>query len=377
MTIEQVREAAPPVTDAVRRFAHERVRPTAEARDAARRWEPGLFAALAGTGLTGALVPASLGGGGRGATEVAGALAALGAGGRVVGFGLAALGHAVLATAPVRAFGTPEQRARLLPDLASGSRIGAVSLRETRGWAAEPGVRATATGPGWVLTGALDLVPQAASADHLVVVAGHGDGTRTAFLLERGATGLSVDAAAPLAVPTGGWGGVVLDGVPVGADAVLGGVGRAGTGVEPLLASLDWTFTSALWVGVMRALTADAPARMGARTLFGRPVSHVQSARLSLADMAARCELAWGLVERAARAFDDGEPSHLHAATARHFTSAAARFTVDRAAELCGATGTARERTAERAHRDALFLADTGGVEVLRPVIAASVLGLG
>ena len=382
MTISPVLGTTHRVGDAVRRFAERAIRPGVDARDSERRWDPVLFAGLAATGLVGALVPAELGGGGCGATEVADALVALGEAGRDYGLALATVAHAVLTAVPIRALGTRSQREEYLPALAGGELVGSVSLRQTQGAAAAPAVlvHAAATGDGsWLLGGELDLVPQAASAGVFLVVAQHPDGTRTAFLVDHDTPGVSVDRTAPPpAAATCAWGRVVLDGCVLGPDAVLGAVGGAAAGVEPLLASLDWTFTSAVQVGIIRALATDSIVRAGARTLFGRPVTHVQSERLSLSDMASRGELAWNVVRLAAESFDEGRPSHLHAATARHFTARAARFVADRAAQVLGATGCAGDQVVERAHRDALFFSETGGgPEVLRPVIAANLLGLG
>ncbi|QYX78364.1 acyl-CoA dehydrogenase family protein [Streptomyces akebiae] len=375
-----------PTGEWARELADRLAGPTTAERDRECRWDPRLFAELVaarpGPGLAGPLVPPDLGGAGLSATEAVDLLAGLGEGARDPGLALAVAVHAVLATVPLRAFGTPGQRERYLPRMASGEWVGALSLQQTQGASLAPTVtvRPAAEGAGgWVLTGELDLVAGAPVAHHFLVVAAHDDGRRTAFVVDRAGERLWVDEARPAAMPTCPWGRLVLDGRAVADTAVLGSVGGAATEVEPLLAVLDWVFSSAPWLGLIRALTRDAVDGARERRLFGRPLHHDQSVRFTLADLAARCELAEGMLYRAAEQFDSGDrPSHQDAAAARLFVAAAVRTVTDAAVRLSGPLGLSGDHLVGRAHRDGLFFAGTGGgTEVLRPVIAASLLELG
>ncbi|MER8056759.1 MULTISPECIES: acyl-CoA dehydrogenase family protein [unclassified Streptomyces] len=373
--------------------------PTTADRDRERRWDPLLFAELAtagpaGPGLAGPLVPRNLGGAGLSAAQTLDLLAGLGEGARDPGLALAVGVHAVLATVPLRAFGSARQRERYLPRMASGEWLGALSLHQTQGASVTPAVTARAAtdgsdgsggsggsdgSGGWVLTGELDLVAGAPVAHHFLVVAAHEDGGRTAFVVDRSTPGLSVGEAGPAAMPTCPWGRLVLADCVVPDSAVLGTAGGAASEVEPLLAALDWVFSSAPWLGLLRALTRDAIDGARERLLFGRPLHHDQSVRFTLADLAARCELAEGMLRRAAEQFDSGaRPAHQDAAAARLFVAAAVRTVTDAAARLSGPLGLTGDHLSGRAHRDGLFFAGTGGgTEVLRPVIAASLLELG
>lgn len=330
--------------------------------------------------LAGPLVPPHLGGGGLSAAETCDLLTALGETSRDPGLGLAAVVHAVLATVPLRAFGTPEQRRHYLPRMASGEWTGAVSLHQTQGGSLTPTVDLQRTEGDWLLNGTADLVAGATSAHHFLVIAADPDGARTAFLLDRDTPGLHIEPTGSDAMPACRWGRLTLRDCRASGDAVLGGPGTADREVEPLLAALDWVFTCAPWIGVMRALLGDAVAAARERHRFGRPLAHSQSVRLDLADMAVHCELAAGMLHRAAAEFDAAtgprggtRPSYEHAAATRLFTAAAVRDVTAAAVRLRTADG-----LAERAHRDsALFTATGGGDEVLRAVVAASVLELG
>jgi alkylation response protein AidB-like acyl-CoA dehydrogenase len=333
----------------------------------------------AATRLAGPLVPLHFGGGGRSAAETCDLLAALGEASRDPGLGLAAVVHAVLATVPVRAFGTPAQRRRYLPRVASGEWAGAVSLHQTQGASLAPTVHLERTDGGWILDGTADLVAGATAAHHFLVIAAGPDGSRTAFLVDRDTPGLHSELTGPGAMPACRWGRLTLSACRVSGDAALGTPGAADREIEPLLAALDWVFTCAPWIGVMRALLGDAVAAAREHHRFGRPLAHSQSVRLDLADMAVRCELAAGMLQRAAAEFDaasgpgGARPSYEHAAATRLFTAAAVRDVAAAAVHLHTADG-----LAERAHRDAAFFTATGGGdEVLRAVVAASILELG
>ncbi|MFD6533358.1 acyl-CoA dehydrogenase family protein [Streptomyces sp. NPDC060184] len=360
--------------------------PTTAARDDERRWDAALFTRLAGEhhggGLLGPLVPRALGGRGLSAADTCELLEGLAEGSRDPGLALAVTVHAVLVTVPLRAFGTPAQRERYLPRMASGEWFGALSLHQTQGASVAPAVtaRRSTSGPdGWVLTGELDLVAGAPHAHHFLVVAAHENGGRTTFVVDRTTPGLLLHDGAPAAMRTCPWGRLVLDDCLVPGDAVLGTVGEASAEVEPLLAVLDWVFTSAPWLGVMRALARDAIGASRDRSLFGRPLAHSQSTRFALADLATRSELAEGLLRRTAGLFDaGGRPTLPQAAAARLFVASSARVVTEAAARLTGPLTPTGDRLAERAFRDALFFSEAGGgPAVLHPVIAAHLLGIG
>src|SRR2546423_14858679 len=372
--------------DHARSLAERIVRPSVAARDREGRWDPALFLEIAsssidpgGPGLAGALVPRDLGGAGMTAVQLCALLDGLGEGSRDPGFTLAVAVRAALVTVPVRVFGDDRIRARLLPRMASGEQLGGLSLLQTQGGAAGPAVAAREVSGGWVLDGDLDLVALGPVAGFLLVIAAHENGRRSAFLVERATPGLSVYGAAPPAMPTRPWGRVVFEGCFVAAGNLLGSVGDAAAEVEPLLATLDWIFSAAPWLGLMRAV-ADAAGELAlASRLFGRPLLSSQSTRFALADVAVRRELADGLLYRSAAALDSaGGLTRDDAAVARLFVAQTAAEVADIAVRLSGPGGSALrgdDHLMSRVHRDASFFVRTGGgTEVLRPVIADCLL---
>ncbi len=372
-----------PTVEWARELAARLVPPTVADRDRDRVWDPQVFAELAGSrpGILGAFVPSELGGSGLCATRAFELLEGLGEGMGDPGLALMTVAHAVLATVPLLAFGSSAQQARYLPRMATGEWLGAVSLNQTQGAAQTPGIaaRPCEQRPGeWELQGTMDLVAGAPVAHHFLVIASHEDGERTAFLIDGSTPGVLVSKTDPMAMPTCPWGRVVLDRCRLPHDAVLGTVGGASTEVEPLLAVLDWVFTSAPWLGIMRTLARMAGDVVHERLVFGQPLAHDQSARFVLAELATLCELADGMLRHAAAQFDaPGKISRQDAAAARLFTAEAARAVVEGTARLAGPSDAGSYHLISRAHRDMQFFAETGGgTAVLRSVIAACQLNI-
>ena len=93
---------------------------------------------------------------------------------------------------PIHAFGSPAQREKYLPRLASGEWVGAFGLTEP-GSGSDPGAmqsRAERSTSGFVLSGSKSWITHAPVADVLLVWA-KLDGKIRGFLLERGDKGLS------------------------------------------------------------------------------------------------------------------------------------------------------------------------------------------
>ncbi len=101
--------------------------------------------------------------------------------------------HVGIGTLPLVYFGTPEQKARYLPGLASGELVAAYCLTEpgsgSDSLAAE--ARAVLDGEHWVLNGTKMWISNAGFADVFTVFAQVDGDKFSAFIVERGTTGLS------------------------------------------------------------------------------------------------------------------------------------------------------------------------------------------
>ncbi|HEY6477555.1 MAG TPA: acyl-CoA dehydrogenase family protein, partial [Polyangia bacterium] len=104
--------------------------------------------------------------------------------------------HVGIGTMPLVHFGTAEQRQKYLPKLASGEMIAAYALTEpgsgSDALAAKTKAVKSADGKSWKLTGSKLYITNAGFADLFTVFAKVDGEQFTAFLVERGAPGLTI-----------------------------------------------------------------------------------------------------------------------------------------------------------------------------------------
>ena len=125
MTVEIDRSA---IRDLARQFAEAELRPHVEAWDRDAAIDPAIFDQLGELGFFGMLAPEEQGGMGFDVGTYLTAVEALSWGEPAVGLTLSI--HSAFTVALLLAHGTGEQKARWLPELASGERIGCFALSE-------------------------------------------------------------------------------------------------------------------------------------------------------------------------------------------------------------------------------------------------------
>ena len=274
--------------------------------------DPSLWKSLVELGLGGTLIPEAYGGVGLELLDLAVFSEALGYG-AVPG---PLLGHSLAGLAIVLA-GSEEQKQRLLPQLATGERIGTVALAESTGWQPEDWtLRAGAT-----LNGAKDHVLCGAAAD-LIVVGVNGGGL---VVVE--------DSGGVAAQP--------FDGVDqtrrldslvfeqARCERLPGGVAAAGRVRDAGLVLL----AADAYGGAARCLDM-AVEYAKTREQFGVTIGHFQGLKHQLANMATRVDPVRFLCWYAAFAFDhiEGDAERAAALAKAHATSVflqAARDTVE------------------------------------------------
>jgi alkylation response protein AidB-like acyl-CoA dehydrogenase len=261
-------------------------------------------------------------------------------------------GHAVAQ------WGTPEQKARLLPPLASGDELGCYALTEPGAGSDPAGLATSATrnGGGWVLDGQKIFITLGSWAAHAVVFA------RTGELGPRGITGFVVPTSAQgfEARPIKGKLGLraqdtaelFLDGVQVPDDARLGDVGA---GFTVAMSALDHGRVSmgAGCVGIAQGCLDASLAYTRSRQQFGRPIAGFQLVQELLADIAVETEAARLLVWRAAALADRGESYTTEASMAKYFASEVAVRAANAALQAHGGYGYIDEYPVGKYLRDA------------------------
>jgi alkylation response protein AidB-like acyl-CoA dehydrogenase len=224
------------------------------------------------------------------------------------------------------------------------------------------------------------FVTQGSVADVYVVMARTGadrarDGI-SAFVVEKGAAGLRIGRRLEkLGVRASDTAEVILDGVEVPAERLIGGEGE---GYRQALAILDGARIgmAAFCLGIGRGALEEALAYAKERQQFGRPIAELQAIQWMFADMHTRLDGARMLMLRAAYLRDSGQPYRSEAAMAKLMASEAAMWATIKAVQIHGGYGYMCEYPVERYMRDAkLGEIGEGTSEVQRMVIARALLG--
>ncbi|MDF5757726.1 acyl-CoA dehydrogenase family protein [Spongiactinospora sp. TRM90649] len=364
--------------DTLREFCRKEVMPGAAHRDAAAEYPATLIARLADMGLMGITVPEEYGGLGLDMVtqvlameEVAYADASLGS---------VFAGH-YLGMEALRQFGSPDQRERHLPGLATGSYRVSFALTEPDAGSDVSRIRTRATaGPdGWTLTGNKTFTSNARESDAIIVFAmtdpGAGIKGITAFLVPTGAPGLGFSAPIEkLGIRGEHAYEVSLDGVHVGPDAMVGESGGGGRIALEVLnsARID---VAALANGVaMRALDL-ATGYASTRVQFGRPIRELQAIQLMLAEIDALVQSGRLHAYHAAALRDRSEDVRRAGSLAKYVASENCFSAVDRALQIHGGYGYVKESEIERLYRDCRIFRIYEGTSQIQLLTVAKLLG--
>jgi alkylation response protein AidB-like acyl-CoA dehydrogenase len=301
----------------------------------------GFWKMLAEQGWLGILYPEDCGGSGLGLVDLVVLMEEMG---RAVMPG-PFLASVLLGGAAILEAGSPAQREEWLPQIAAGE------ARATLAWS-EPALRwdaagimmtAREAGSGFALSGTKLFVPDAHLADVLVIAARTRDGSTMAdgislFLVPRGAEGLSIRLL-PTIDETRKLCEVKLDGVRVGADALLGEVHAGWAPLERVRDRALVALSAEMCGGAQRVLDMTTEyAKL--RIAFGRPIGSYQGVKHKAADMLVDIENARSLTYYAAWACDEGSAeAPLAAAMAKAAASDMARKVATAGIQLHGGIG--------------------------------------
>ena len=261
----------------------------------------------------------------------------------------------------VDSFGTPEQRKTWLPKLASMEAITSYCLTEPGAGSDAAALRTKAVRDGdhYVLDGVKQFISGAGVSDVYVVMARTGaDGPRgiSAFIVEKDTPGLSFGANEEKmgwhAQPTAQ---VILEGVRVPAEAMLGGSDGEGTGFSIAMNGLNGgrINIAACSLGGAQAAYDKALGYLASREAFGGALIDEPTIRFALADMATALETSRNMLWRAATALDTNNPRKVElCAMAKLHVTEACYTVADQALQLHGGYGYLREYGLEKIVRD-------------------------
>jgi alkylation response protein AidB-like acyl-CoA dehydrogenase len=365
----------------VRELAQDKIAPRAAEIDAEDEYPWDIDEVLVKNGFAGVSYPEEYGGYGGGSVEMCiltEEIARVSAGVSLIP------GVNKLAAISVLLAGSDQQKKLVCTGIAEGEHRMSYCLTEPSSGSDSAAMRSRAERDGdeWVLTGSKRFITGAGASDlytYFAVTDPDGDKGKnvTAFLLSSDMEGFSLgrkeDKMGIRGSPTRE---VILDGVRVGDDAVIGPVGG---GFQLAMRTLDFSrpTIAAQALGIAQGAFDFATSYCAEREQFGQPIAAFQGMQFMFADMAMKIETARLITYRAAKAIDEEDPDVSYwAAIAKCYASDIAMAVTTDCVQALGGYGYIREYPVERFMRDAKITQIYEGTnQIQRMVVARHIFG--
>ena len=363
--------------DLMRDFASRSIAPVARDWELSGRYPTEIVEEMERMGLFGMLIPSDFGGIGIDAVSYSIVFEEI----SKAWMGVAGvLGTHSLATWMLVRYGTPAQRQRFLPDLATGKRRTGIALTEPGAGSDLQGITTSARRDGdhYVVNGAKTWITNARHADPLPVLVKTDPRAEprhrgmTILLVERDTPGFTVGKdLGKLGYRGPESSEVFLNDCRVPVENVLGEA--EGRGLQQALSALEFGRVNIAGraVGVAQACLDRALAYAQERQAFGRPIAEFQAIQLKLADMATEVQAARLMTWWAAAALDAGKRADMETGMAKLYASEVCIRASLEAMRIHGGYGYSTDFDVERFYRDAPLMAIGEGTnDILRTVIA-------
>ncbi|WP_404834899.1 isovaleryl-CoA dehydrogenase [Aeromonas media] len=296
--------------------------------------------------------------------------------------GLSYGAHSNLCINQIHRHGTPEQKARYLPDLVSGKHVGALAMSEPGAGSDVVSMRLTAVREGdhFVLNGNKMWITNGPDADTFVIYAktdpAAGAKGISAFIVEAGTPGFTTaQKLDKLGMRGSSTCELVFDHCAVPAENLLGALHG---GARVLMSGLDYerVVLAAGPLGIMQACMDVVLPYVRERKQFGQAIGEFQLVQGKLADMYTRLASSRALVYSVASACDKGHTSRKDCAAAILFAAENATQMALDAIQLLGGNGYINEYPTGRLLRDAkLYEIGAGTSEIRRWLIGRELMG--
>ncbi|MNZ39632.1 Acyl-CoA dehydrogenase [compost metagenome] len=296
--------------------------------------------------------------------------------------GLSYGAHSNLCINQIHRHGTPDQKARYLPDLVSGKHVGALAMSEPGAGSDVVSMRLTAVRENdhYVLNGNKMWITNGPDADTFVIYAktdpAAGAKGISAFIVEAGTPGFTTaQKLDKLGMRGSSTCELVFDNCPVPAENLLGALHG---GARVLMSGLDYerVVLAAGPLGIMQACMDVVLPYVRERKQFGQAIGDFQLVQGKLADMYTRLASSRALVYSVASACDKGHTSRKDCAAAILFAAENATQMALDAIQLLGGNGYINEYPTGRLLRDAkLYEIGAGTSEIRRWLIGRELMG--
>lgn len=293
----------------------------------------------------------------------------------ISGFAVAYSAHTGIGSLPIVLFGTPEQKEKYVPKLASAEMVGAFALTEpghgTDALTSDTTAVLSEDGKYYILNGQKQFITNAGFADLFITFA-QVDGEKfSSFIIERNWDGISLDEEEKkMGVHGSSTRAVIFQDVKVPVENVLGEVGR-GHIVALNTLSIGRYKISPLAVGSAKILISEGVKYAKGRVQFGRPICEFGLIKHKIAEMVIKTYVNESMVYRTAGLLDmtlvgidpsseeagakTGEALRKYALECsinKVFGSEMLDYIVDECVQIMGGYGYIQDNLVESAYRD-------------------------
>jgi alkylation response protein AidB-like acyl-CoA dehydrogenase len=279
--------------------------------------------------------------------------------------------HVGIGTLPIVFFGTPEQKAKYLPDLATGRKVAAYALSEAGSGSDALGARTiarlTPDGRHYIVNGGKMWITNGGFADVYVVFLKIDGNKFTAIIVERGTPGFTQGREEhKLGIRGSSTTPLIFEDCKVPVENVLGEIGK-GHKIAFNILNVGRLKLAAFGVGGMKDVLKGGVSYAAQRKQFGRSIGEFGLIREKLARAAAQIYAAESMTYRAAGAIDaaieasDGSPASVMAAIEEYAIEASIMKVtgsewlfqiIDEVLQVHGGNGFVEDYPIERAYRD-------------------------
>src|SRR2546425_3947425 len=279
--------------------------------------------------------------------------------------------HTGIGTLPIAFFGTPAQKAKYLPDLASGRKVAAYALSEAGSGSDALGAKTVARlgpdGKHYVVNGGKMWITNGGFADVFVVFLKIDGSKFTAMIVERGTPGFTQGREEhKLGIRGSSTTPLIFEDCRVPVENVLGEIGK-GHKIAFNILNVGRLKLAAFGVGGMKNVLQGGVEYASQRKQFGRAIAGFGLIREKLARAAAQIYAAEAMTYRAAGAIDaaiaqsDGSPGKVMEAIEEYAIEASIMKVtgsewlfqiIDEVLQIHGGNGFVEDYPIERAYRD-------------------------
>jgi len=379
MSIISLSEEQRMVQKTAKEFTNNEIKPVASINDRKHRFPEGIINKLGELGFMGMSVPEQYGGSGLDYLSYILALEEICKGCASTGTIMSV--NNSLVCAPIKTFGTDEQKKSILTELASGKKLGCFMLSEPEAGSDAASMKTTATlnGDYYLLNGTKSWITNGAEADFAVVFASTDTSLKhkgvSAFIVNMKTPGLKIGKLEDkLGIRATSTAQIFFEDCKVPANNLLG---KEGEGFKIALHTLDGgrIGIGAQAVGLAQAALEESVRYAKERKAFGKTISDFQGLQFMIADMATRVEASRLLVWQAAVMKDSNVKYSKQSAMAKLYAAETAMWVTTKAIQIHGGYGYTTDYPVERFFRDAKITEIYEGTsEIQRIVIARETL---